>query len=430
MSHAMIRSAGILLAGLLGWMVVGCAAAPDTPFGRGVQDDPAKEINRLSYLINHGHYKGEKAYLAGVQIEDLRRISDPASFPPLNTYGRLIQQYPDRDEAPVSCAKAIIDYQEHVGDWFYSTEAGDRAIGWLGPVIQRNPNNGEYYLLRAQLGKVTLSSTPRVADLRRAEQLLPGDGRVQLELAQVAISERDYDLALRRLLAAQKAMPPSPRVHYLLGMIAGKGGNADEAARQYDLSLSIDPGYVDALAARTLIRWAKADPGLDAYISQVSDLSPAHPSLEFYRGMRMYNSGRYMQATRHVQIAAKFDPRNEVYPRMIKHIEETERKQTKQMYDDIARVLLTGIVIGAAADVMLNNPGGSRQAYPSTPTFGDGPDGQRRHAEHMQTILQLQEEEKKQAAERDRIRRENDRMMQMEAERRRRAMEDARRQYR
>jgi Flp pilus assembly protein TadD len=66
------------------------------------------------------------------------------------------------------------------------------------------------------------------------------------EAGRKAVEAKDWQTALKHLLAAERKEPQNADVHNLLGFAYRHTGNLDQAFKHYDVALKIDPRHLGA----------------------------------------------------------------------------------------------------------------------------------------------------------------------------------------
>jgi hypothetical protein len=97
---------------------------------------------------------------------------------------------------------------------------------------------------------VALVAIDRIEDglamLREAVAIAPGHARAQLTLAKALFGGRDLEGAVRHARKAAAAAPQDPEVHHLFGRMNAVRGRFEEAARDFQRVLEIQPEHPEA----------------------------------------------------------------------------------------------------------------------------------------------------------------------------------------
>jgi tetratricopeptide (TPR) repeat protein len=130
-----------------------------------------------------------------------------------------------------------------------SLAAYDHAIIHYRQYLKQRPNNATAL---ANLGVALIKSgsqTEGIELLERASNLDPGNGRIRAELVFALLSAGYRSRAAAYAAEAVRLTPRDPGAHYLVGMADVAYSKFEEAAREFELSLQIDPGFRPALDA-------------------------------------------------------------------------------------------------------------------------------------------------------------------------------------
>ncbi len=129
-------------------------------------------------------------------------------------------------------ARAIVAFKDGLAD---------EARTHLKSVVTQSPKRAEAHRI---LGMVHLADGDRqsgIDSLRTAIQLNPGDERTRLALGNALLEAEQFDDAEQALLDAVRALPSSGGAHYLLGLTYQRQGKRQDALRELEAALGLNP---------------------------------------------------------------------------------------------------------------------------------------------------------------------------------------------
>ena len=183
-------------------------------------------------------FQGQLALEAG----DLQEAMDKLT--------RVVALAPERLEGHLSLARALTSalLQERITN---VSDASARALAEYRWVLAHEPGNRE-----AQEGIRILGDRffEGIAVPLQTEK-----GRRSWEAGLRALSNDDYDGAIRALQAAAEAEPKVPDVHRMLGEALRRAGRPEEALAEMQTALSLSPGDPEAEAAAGALLEARGD---------------------------------------------------------------------------------------------------------------------------------------------------------------------------
>jgi len=207
---------------------------------------PAERVRALEDLARSSPYWDKKDPPALQQRHDLMRAK---LYGFIDRPDAVLRRFQMADQSLAArYARAIASYR---------FANGGGAIGQIDALIQAQPQNPYFYELKGQALLEAGKGAEAVAPLRRAAQLAPRPGLIQIMLAQALLTSNDRahgEEAVALLETALRTEPESPEAHSQLAMAYGRKGDLAHA----DLS-SAQAAFMrgDLLTARQLAARAK-----------------------------------------------------------------------------------------------------------------------------------------------------------------------------
>jgi tetratricopeptide (TPR) repeat protein len=183
--------------------------------------------------------------------------------------------------------------------WFVAPGAGARARS-AGDDSSSSASSREAAYRENNLG-VALLEQFRFSDaaqaFRRALDRDPGLLIARVNLAIAYLYVPDHDAARREAEAALPAMPDSPQLNYILGLIARGEGRADEAAPYLRKVLAIDPKDVGAnvTLGQAYLQLRRYDEAVSCFRTAVA-AEPYNVSAVYNLGVALNRAGRREEA--------------------------------------------------------------------------------------------------------------------------------------
>jgi tetratricopeptide (TPR) repeat protein len=136
----------------------------------------------------------------------------------IGSFQRVIARDPGNLDAYVELAKL-----------YRGLDDVDQAEATLGQMISVNSTSAKAYLERGRLRRENDQKAEGKKDILRALEMSPEDVDVLVAAAEVALDEKDFELARTRLNLARQKAPDEERVHRTLALLSVNAGNTDEA---------------------------------------------------------------------------------------------------------------------------------------------------------------------------------------------------------
>jgi len=191
----------------------------------------------------------------------------------------------------------------------YETGLPERALAALGGMAPSQVDSPESLYWKSRCyNRLALAAYLRLfevdPDSYRAHQVL-GDMEDLRGEDSKAIAEYDIALAKR---------PTLPNLHYQIGHLEWKSYKTEEARKQFQAELAMNPRHAGALfdLGSTYLREHRADKAL-VYLTRVYDLNSKYPDLHDFMGIAYSQMKRYAEAERELKIAALSDKDGSVH---------------------------------------------------------------------------------------------------------------------
>jgi predicted Zn-dependent protease len=182
---------------------------------------PAERVRALQELAQASPYWAKKDPPALQQRHDLMRAK---LFGFIDRPDAVLRRYPMSDQSlPARYARAIASYR-------FSNGGG--AISQIDALIQAQPNDPYFHELKGQALLEGARPAEAVAPLRRAAQLAPNPGLIQVMLGQalLATNNKSYaDEAVTLLETALRREPESADAYTQIAMAYGRKGDLGHA---------------------------------------------------------------------------------------------------------------------------------------------------------------------------------------------------------
>lgn len=245
------------------------SATPSARRGRAVTllalGQPTEALRELDAALRAAPRDAEALRLAGLSLLRLRRYDDAFAVAQ-----RLGARAPRSPAAPLLEAEALIG----LGQTERARAALNRArrLGAAAPVITRLAS--ERWMTVARTGGDNDAALVDQGDaLAQAEVALDqsielsGDVDSLIDRARVRILRRDYAAARSDLDRAIMLRPQDARLRFARGDILRRLGRCDDAIRDFDAGLSLDPGNAAARSARASCKLSEG-----RYLGAASDM--------------------------------------------------------------------------------------------------------------------------------------------------------------
>lgn len=216
---------------------------------------PGERVRALEELARSSPYWDKKDSAALQQRHDLMRAK---LFGFIDRPDAVLRRYPMSDNSLAArYARAIASYR-------FSPTAG--AIAQIDALIKEHPQNPYFHELKGQALLEAGKGAEAVAPLRRAVQLAPRPGLIQIMLAQALLASSDRahgDEAVALLETALRTEPESSEAHTQLAMAYGRKGDLARADLASAQAAFMRGELLTArqLAARAKTRFPVGSPG-------------------------------------------------------------------------------------------------------------------------------------------------------------------------
>ncbi len=231
-------------------------------------------------------YDRDLADVFAIQSEIAKAIADQLQAKLSPNEMKAIEQPPTTDLAAFdlySRAKSL-----RLATGFSVTREQDvrKAIELLDEAVKRDPSFFDAYCqlawaheqLYATIGSDHTPARLALAEaaLQAATRLRPDAAETHLARAQYLYGQRDYNGALEELEIARRTLPNDPRLFELTGYILRRRGQQEEALRNLQRAVELDPRNFFtlqqiAISYENLRRYAEAIAALDRALSIVPD---------------------------------------------------------------------------------------------------------------------------------------------------------------
>ncbi len=165
---------------------------------------------------------------------------------------------------------------------------------------------------------------------------------------------RSYNLAINEFHKSLEFLPNEPNIYALIAMAYEKMGNLDEASRNIDLAMKIDPDNETAKKiiwnikiqqAENYIKAKNYDKALECYNSIPEDIST--PSLHNNIAYIYIMKGMYVPAIEELEVALKYDSYDNIANQNLLSIESklkqmlSQNSGSQKIKDDLVRVRIS-----------------------------------------------------------------------------------------
>lgn len=212
-------------------------------------------------------------------------------------------------EAELRIDPGNVSAKHLLGMCYFIGEDYARASTLLGEVLPARSNNVALcYTLSLSLIKEGRVSEAR--DVIQRMLVLAGDSaQVHILLGQAYHAQNDDPKALEELRKASEMDSRLPMAHYYSGLIYVKMGKFDEAAREFEAELAVNPKDVQAKyhLGFVLLSKARTDGGMKL-MREVIEAEPGFADARFELGKALLLQGDVKGAIENLETAAKLGP--------------------------------------------------------------------------------------------------------------------------
>lgn len=134
--------------------------------------------------------------------------------------------------------------------------------------------------------------------------------RMRRELAESLVAYGEWSAASRPLLELAARAPEDPEVHALLADVYREQGLYEQAEREYQIALGLQPDSPRALGGLGVLQNLRGDPGDGALASlrRATGVQPQNPAHHNNLGFALYVRGQYRDASEAFGEALRLDP--------------------------------------------------------------------------------------------------------------------------
>ena len=154
------------------------------------------------------------------------------------------------------------------------------AIENYRSLIEQEPDNAEYHYRIAKIYFSLQEYQKSIDAVKKAILLVPNQSRFQLLAGKGKKKKKDYFHAIRQLTSAIGLDDESLNTYYYLALSYDQAGNTEEAIKQLNLAIALEPLYFDAHLALVSIRFERSSSGRDyeTLIVQLKKALAIHPT--------------------------------------------------------------------------------------------------------------------------------------------------------
>ena len=156
-----------------------------------------------------------------------------------------------------------------LGMSYYGTAQYPRAIPYLRLAVVASPGN---LGIQTALAQSCLWAAQYPCALEQYKDILqenPDSAQAYMIAGEALDGQNDTVGAIAQFRAGEKAAPNTPELHFGLGYQLSKSNQLDEAEREFQLELALDPNHVQALTYLADMALKKGDqPTAQAYLSR------------------------------------------------------------------------------------------------------------------------------------------------------------------
>jgi choline-sulfatase len=238
------------------------------------------------------------------ELYDLR--SDPRELTNLSRAGAAGPRSLEHDLEAVTSDSAGRALDAPTRQLDRETEEMLRALGYLAPPEQRaemggrDPKDGMALYKTLQEARQLVQADRLDQARERLDEVIaaaPENVTARNLLGYVAVKRGDLDDAERQYVASLEQQPRQHRIHGALGALALRRGDLDEAARRFHRALELAPSDVDAMGNLGFIDAARGDDaGAQAWYERAIAIDPTYPHVHRRLADLFYDRKEYVRA--------------------------------------------------------------------------------------------------------------------------------------
>lgn len=272
-------------------------------------DDLAIRFQLGKTLLAMRRFDDAKAHFDFIQKKD-------REYPGLSlAWGRYYEASGDIDKALDQFKSALakapddVDLQLRIGAAYTAIERPDDAVPILRKVISARPNSAEanHYLGRALFLSGTTHQAEAMRFLKRAIEIDPNRAEFHFAVGWAANNSTppQFPLAEKSIERALELDALYGDAYWQRGDLARKRGAVDDAVRDFNRALELNPTRVEAYAGLALAHEEKNDLYAALGFWQKALAGGADkPEWNYQYGRLLYNRGSYAEAGKHLIAAA------------------------------------------------------------------------------------------------------------------------------
>jgi tetratricopeptide (TPR) repeat protein len=108
-------------------------------------------------------------------------------------------------------------------------------------IITTNPDDDRGYFGMGQIHSLKKNDSLAINYFNKAIECNPMNIKAMYNIAYIYINSNDYNQAHKYIFMAQQADPSDPDIHYLLGILYDKKGKKEQALKELNLYLNLNP---------------------------------------------------------------------------------------------------------------------------------------------------------------------------------------------
>lgn len=204
------------------------------------------------------------------------------------------------------------------GNAFAARNELERAIADLTRACDLAPTEGRYFHERGLVYRKSEQHDLALKDFDEAVKLMPADVSARVTRAEARLAQRQREPALSDLDAADSSASKSADIRFVIAMLYARAGAFEPAIVQYDLWLAAhehDARRIEALNGRCSARGLLSK-DLDKALSDCNgalDLRPNTPPLLASRGLIHFRLGNYDAAIADYDAALRDEPNSSFF---------------------------------------------------------------------------------------------------------------------
>jgi tetratricopeptide (TPR) repeat protein len=221
----------------------------------------------------------------------------------------------DKLESVASCSSGVLSapfsrqLRLGVAHALFETGRPDRALRVLDSLPPAKADFPEVLYGRARCYKKLALAT-----YFRLFELNPDSYRAHEVLGDLYAARGEEGKAIEEYQRALEKRPTLPNLHYQIGHLQWKVYKVQEARREFQAELALNPNHTGALfdLGNTYLYERQPEKALQ-YLKRVNELDPQNPDIHQFLGMGYTQLGRYSQAESELKLAAATDKEGKIH---------------------------------------------------------------------------------------------------------------------